>query len=133
MKDNKTDSVQNQFTAYIAVALQRRRNAYIIEAMQLKQVEVLTENPVSDGEYDILDDIIKELPLMLQLENEKLLMALKALGKRERQVILARVLEERSFEELVKMTGLGYKGVAAVYYRALQKVQKYMKEAGSEF
>ncbi len=133
MKDNRTDSVQNQFTAYIAVALQRRRNAYIIEAMQLKQVEVLTENPVSDGEYDILDDIIKELPLMLQLENEKLLMALKALGKRERQVILARVLEEKSFEELAKMTGLGYKGVTAVYYRALQKVQKYMKEAGSEF
>ena len=130
---NEADKLQNRFTAYISVAIQRRRNAYIMQSVRQQQLESLTENPVSGSEYDILDDILGELPLLMQLENDKLLYALKELDERERQIFLARVLDDKSFEELAGVIGLSYKGVAAVYYRALRKIRNRMKEADNEF
>lgn len=130
---NEADKLQNRFTAYISVAIQRRRNAYIMQSVRQQQLETLTENPVSNGEYDILDDILGELPLLMQLENDKLLYALKELDERERQIFLARVLDDKSFEELAGVIGLSYKGVAAIYYRALRKIRNRMKEADNEF
>lgn len=130
---SEADKLQNRFTAYISVAIQRRRNAYIMQAVRQQQLESLTENPVSTGDYDILEDVLGELPLLMQLENDKLLHALKELNERERQIFLARVLDEKSFEELADAAGLGYQGVAAVYYRALRKIRNRMKEAENEF
>lgn len=130
---NEADKLQNRFTAYISVAIQRRRNAYIMQSMRQQQLETLTENPVSSGEYDILEDVLGELPLLMQLENDKLLYALKELDERERQIFLARVLDDKSFEELAGVIGLSYKGVAAIYYRALRKIRNRMKEADNEF
>lgn len=130
---NEADKLQNRFTAYISVAIQRRRNAYIMQSVRQQQLETLTENPVSGSEYDILDDILGELPLLMQLENDKLLYALKELDERERQIFLARVLDDKSFEELAGVIGLSYKGVAAIYYRALRKIRNRMKEADNEF
>ena len=130
---SEVDKLQNRFTSYISIAIQRRRNAYIFHNMRQQQTEILTENPLSDGENDIVDDILEELPLLMRLENDTLLNALKELNERERQVFLARVLDDKSFKELTHTFGLGYKGVAAVYYRALNKIRKKMKEAGDEF
>ena len=130
---NEADKLQNRFTAYISVAIQRRRNAYILQSVRQQQLETLSENPVSGSEYDILDDILGELPLLMQLENDKLLYALKELDERERQIFLARVLDDKSFEELAGVIGLSYKGVAAIYYRALRKIRNRMKEANNEF
>ena len=130
---NEADKLQNRFTAYISVAIQRRRNAYIMQSVRQQQLETLTENPVSGSEYDILEDVLGELPLLMQLENDKLLHALKELDERERQIFLARVLDDKSFEELAGVIGLSYKGVAAIYYRVLRKIRNRMKEADNEF
>lgn len=46
---NEADKLQNRFTAYISVAIQRRRNAYIMQVVRQQQLESLTENPVSNG------------------------------------------------------------------------------------
>ena len=43
---------------------------------------------------------------------------------RERQIFLARTLEEEDFETLGAKFGLSYKGVAALYYRTIQKIRK---------
>lgn len=130
---NESDILQNRFTAYISAAIQHRRGTYMVQAIRQQQLEILTENPVSSGNYDILEDIMGELPLLMQLENDKLLQALKELDERERQIFFARVLDEKSFVELASTVGLGYKGVAAVYYRALRKIRNRMKEAEDEF
>ena len=130
---NESDQLQNRFTAYISVAIQRRRNAYIMQSVRQQQQETLTENPVSNGEYDILEDVLGELPLLMQLENDKLLYALKEFDERERQIFLARVLDDKSFEELAGVIGLSYKGVAAIYYRVLRKIRNRMKEADNGF
>jgi len=124
---NEEDLLQNRFTAYISVALQRRRKDYMLQEMRQQQLEILTDNPVSDGNYEILEDVISELPLLMQLENDKLLHALKGLDEKERQVFFARVLDEKSFEELANTTGVSYKSVTALYYRVLRKLRNRMR------
>lgn len=49
------------------------------------------------------------------------------MGERERYVLLNRALEEKSFEMLSLELGLTYKGVSAIYYRAIQKIKNRMK------
>ena len=129
---SEADRLQNQFTAYLSMAVQRRRREYMMQAIRQKQVESLTENSVANPEYDVFQDVLEELPLLMRLENDTLLYALRELNERERQIFLARVLDEKSFEDLAGMTGLSYKGVAAVYYRALRKIRNRMKEVDNE-
>ena len=50
--------------------------------------------------------------------------ALGQISDRERYIFFARALEKRSFDDLAAELGIGYKGVAAVYYRAIQKLKK---------
>lgn len=130
---SEAERLQNQFTAYLSMAVQRRRKEYIMQAIRQKERESLTENPISDPDYDILQDVLDELPLLMRLENDSLLYALKELNERERNIFLARVLDEKSFAELAGITGLSYEGVAAVYYRALRRIRKRMKEVDNEF
>ncbi len=74
------------------------------------------------------EDMFRGLPLPMQMEDSALLHALKGISERERYVFFARVLDERGFESLAEEMGLGYKGVATIYYRALSKIKKKMKE-----
>lgn len=123
---SEEDLLQNRFTAYISVALQRRRKDYMLQERRQQQKEILTDNPVSDGNYEILDDVMSDLPLLMQLENVKLLHALRVLDEKERQVFFARVLDEKSFEELANTTSVSYKSVTSLYYRALRKIRDRM-------
>lgn len=50
--------------------------------------------------------------------------ALKRLNERERYVFLAHVLDNCPFDLIGVRLGLTYKGAAAVYYRAVQKLKK---------
>ena len=49
---------------------------------------------------------------------------LQKLNERERQIFLARTLEEEDFETLGVKFELSYKGAAALYYRTIQKIRK---------
>ena len=59
--------------------------------------------------------------------------ALKGISQRERDIFLARVLDEKSFGELADEYGLNYKGAAAMYYRAVRKIKNRMGEIGDDF
>lgn len=122
-----TNAVQNRFTAYLTTAIKRQKYQYIKKKVQQSSHEV----SVDDTEYTDLwpeeVDMLAGLPPLAQMENQRLLQVLIGLTDRERYVLLAHILDERKFDELAKELGLGYKGVAAVYYRALQKVQKGMR------
>lgn len=69
-------------------------------------------------------DLCNKLPLMDVIENGALLEALQKLNERERQIFLARTLEEEDFETLGVKFELSYKGAAALYYRTIQKIRK---------
>ncbi len=73
------------------------------------------------------------LPVLMQLEDSALLRALKELNEREWYIFLARVLDDKDFETLAEETGLGYKGVSAVYYRTVQKIKRKTGVMKNEF
>lgn len=125
---SETEILQNQFTAYLATAVQHRRGEYIQQISRQQQTEFVTEVIEDSQKEDVEKDMLSELPLSMQLEDSALIHALKEVNERERHVFFARVLDERSFESLAEEMGLGYKGVTAIYYRTIQKIKKKMKK-----
>ena len=69
---NESEILQNQFTAYLAMAIRRRRNEYIQQSLRQQQSEPLTESLVSEMEYHMEQKLLNELPLMIRLENDVL-------------------------------------------------------------
>ena len=115
--------LRNRFTAYLLSAVQRRRAAYIDAKVRECQISSLDEKICEDRKFDLDREAIKNFPLFMKLQNERLFQSLSELSERERYVFFNRALDEKSFEEL----GLSYKGVAAIYYRTIQKIKKKMK------
>ncbi len=124
----KAEILQNHFTAYVMTAIQRRRDEYTQQLWRRQEIEYLAAEVQAEQGYDFEQGLLEELPLRLQLENDALLYALKEISERERHVFLSRVLDAKSFEALAAELGLSYKGVAAVYYRAIAKIKKRMEE-----
>ena len=125
---SETEMLQNLFTAYLTTAVRRRRNDYIQQTVRIQQMESVEDDIQYIPEQGAEEDMFRGLPLPMQMEDSALLHALKGISERERYVFFARVLDERGFESLAEEMGLGYKGVATIYYRALSKIKKTMKE-----
>ncbi len=128
-KQNESEAIQNRFTAYVSIAIRRRRNEFIRQILRYQMVESMftdIETKVDDSD-GMEQKVIEGLPLYLRLENDQLLCALKGISDRERYVVLSKILNEKGFEELSSELGLGYKGVAALYYRAIKKLKKRVK------
>ena len=121
------DVLQNRFTAYLLSAVQRRKAQYIDTLMKVQQTSTLIEETVMDIEFDLEGEASQGIPLYMRLQNEKLFLSLSRLTERERYVFFTRALDERSLDELASELGLSYKGVAAIYYRTIQKIKKSMK------
>lgn len=119
--------LQNRFTAYLLSAVQRRRLAYLDAKVKECQISSLDEKICEDRKFDLDREALKNFPLLMKLQNEKLFQSLDELSERERYVLFNRALDEKSFEKLGIELGLSYKGVAAIYYRTIQKVKKKMK------
>ena len=130
---SETEILQNQFTAYLTTAVQRRRNDYLQQQDRNRQMESLTENFPFIPECSIEQDIFLGLPVLMQLEDSALLYALKELSERERYIFFARALDGKSFEVLAEEMEMGYKGVSAVYYRTVQKIKRKIEVMKNEF
>lgn len=119
--------LRNRFTSYLMIAIQRRRKDYLQHQLRDMEITGLMDSIEADEQYDIEEEALSEMPLMMKLENQELLLALQMLGERERYVLLNRALEEKSFDMLSMELGMTYKGVSAIYYRAVQKVRNRMR------
>jgi len=127
--DGKSEAniLQNQFTKYLMTAIRRRKAAYFTHRGTVERYEFPVDFQEVWPEFCTDPDMLDRLPLQMQLENTALKLALEQMKGRERYIFLAKVLDERSFEELAEELGMGYKGVAAAYYRALEKIRKEMR------
>lgn len=118
-------NLQNQFTAYLQNALHNKRIDYIYKNHSL-QAEILMEDM---DRFDMMDtEHILKLAEFDALEK-----ALQNIKERERYILLARVIEEKSFSQIAVETGLSYKGAAAIYYRTLEKLRKILGGEIDEF
>ena len=88
---------------------------------------MLIEETLADDVFDLEKEALQGIPLYMRLQNEKLFWALSNLSERERYVFFNRALDERNLEELAADLGMSYKGVAAIYYRTVQKIRRNMK------
>lgn len=118
--------LQNQFTSYLVTAIRWRKSTYQKKRIKLGLHEFSTDfdSAFIQGTKSPGDQNVSlEQPV---LEHILLTQALSQISARERYILFSRILENRSFVELASELGMSYKGVAAVYYRALQKLKKEM-------
>ncbi len=125
---NEEHIVQNRFTAYLLVALRRRRVDFLRHRYGHQQHEQSVEaiNTAYASIYDMEDAICQTLDL--QTEYAALMRLLDTLQERERTILLSRAMENCSFAELADKYHMGYKGVATIYYRTIQRIKKELKE-----
>ena len=106
--------LQNKFTRFLLTTIDRDKATYLDRQLKKTVRELPTEQ----------DDIKSLLETDLHMwESLVLEEALGELTKRDCYILLARVLERKSYDDLANELGLGYKGVAAAYYRALHKLR----------
>ena len=112
--------LQNEFTAFITTAVRRERIAFLKrEARRARRTYKM-----SDEELSFIPD---SSDFVLELcETDALACALKQLNERERDILFARVLEEKSFEDIADKLGLKYKGVTTSYYRIIRKLRNIL-------
>lgn len=68
------------------------------------------------------------LPEGMHLISEKCALCKRNIhNDRELYVLLERAVEEKTFDELASELNIGYKGVAAIYYRAIKKIRDRMR------
>ena len=126
------DVLKNKFTAYLLSAVKRRRALYIDTALRNQKLTEMIEPAVTDDTVCFELEFSPDAPLYMIIQNEKLYQALFELSERERYVFFNRVLEEKSLDELAAELGLSYKGAAAVYYRAVERIRKKMRGGKAE-
>lgn len=137
-KKNNEESayLQNRFTAYIVKAIRNRKRD--IQRGRAKRYE--NELCVDFQEFACLYESRDGVPGKksekeatsfeeIDFRNEVLERVIWSLSERDRYVLFARILEERSYEDLGDELGLAYKGVAAVYIRAVKKIREAMEES----
>lgn len=114
------EKLQNRFTAFITTSMSRARIDYLRKEKSRAQhtYEMDDEKFASIADSN---DFVTEL-----CDTDSLAYALQQLDERERYVLIARVLEEKSFEEIADKLGLKYKGVAAIYYRTTAKLRNIL-------
>lgn len=117
---NEHDILQNQFTAFLASALKNRRLMYLRSRVRRLRREVIAEDLV----FFYVET--EEFNENLFSDSDALRHALKELREKERFVLLARVIDEKSFDEIGTKLGIGYKGAAAIYYRTITKLRKLL-------
>ena len=70
---SETEIIQNQFTAYLATAVQRRRNDYIQQMNRRQQTESLTDGFPFMPECSIEQDMLLGLPVLMQYRRQCIL------------------------------------------------------------
>jgi RNA polymerase sigma factor (sigma-70 family) len=119
--DGADDVLMNRFTAYLLVALRRTKKQYLHEITQRKT----NEFPLED--YDIVaEDMNPELPVLSQVENLQLYKAMIKMKLRDLDVVLTRVVDEKSFAEIAAETGTTPKHASVIYNRTVEKIRREM-------
>lgn len=113
--------LQNHFTAFVTKAIDNAR----IDYLRKEYSRARNTYDISEEKFLLIPDNSDFTEKLGQ--SEELSNALITLDERERYVLFARVLDELSFEEIGDRLNLKYKGVSAIYYRAIAKLRDILK------
>ena len=139
MTEINMSSVQNRFTAYLVAAVTNQRIQYMERKRHLQNLELvqsdLLEKKYLDFEEQyhdyvaeqtkfIMEDWERLEELLVLLESEKLIKAVRRLKERDRKLLFARVFGELSFTELGEKFGMKPKQAEMAYYYVIRKLRK---------
>jgi RNA polymerase sigma factor (sigma-70 family) len=119
----KDDICQNQFTAYVVLAVKRKRQSYIKKKQREHEKETRTKKEAEQSEFRTAG---YDMWSRMEPQNEKLMAAMQQLSLKERFVVTEYVLKGKPFKEIAQETGLKEKGVASAYYRSIKKLRAEM-------
>lgn len=117
---NENNRTQNQFTAYLKKAVHYRRIRFLTDKARVDD----KEQSLTDSEFALPDktDIIQEIA-----DYEAIQQAMKSIKQKERYIVIARLIDEKDFDDIAKELGMTYKAVTSLYYRVLKKLHQYME------
>lgn len=119
---SKEDICQNQFTAYVVLAVKRKRQAYIKKKIRDKEKQTKTEKELSKRGIEG-DDVW----IGLEIQNEELVDAMQQLKPKEHVIVVGYVLKRKSFREIAQEMKLTERTVASLYYRSIKKLRTKME------
>ena len=110
----------------LKTALRNRKIDYITEQGKRygKEFPLVDYVGLAGDEYDFIQAII---------DYDVLKTALKSLSDREKEIIVAHILEDKDFAEIGRCLGLTYKGTATAFYRAITKLRETLGRYRDEF
>jgi len=123
----EANMVQNQFTKYLVISVHRKKSAILQGRRKIRDSENFTDDWDALPEIAVEEDYAQQVSSPLDFEDAALSRALTQLKERDRYIFFARVLDEKGFYDLAAELGMGYKGVAAAYYRAIEKIKREMR------
>lgn len=131
-RQHPTCAAQNQFTAYLLAAIHNYKRVFLKRNAQIMLTEVAYDHYAKDAALSADTDHYQGLPLMQQIENERLFSAMQELHSRDRHIFLARVLEERSLSEIAQSLGITYGAAAMSYHRTISRLRNALDGDGRE-
>ena len=123
----EANMVQNQFTKYLVISVHRKKSAVLQGRRKIRDSESFTDDWDALPGIVVEEDYAQQVSSPLDFEDAALSRALAQLKERDRYIFFARVLDEKEFDALAIELGMGYKGVAAAYYRAIEKIKREMR------
>lgn len=142
MRKQKTQSLQNRFSAYVVAAVSNRRARYLENKNRTEEKEYAVLDMIDRAYTDfsdefnkyIMEQILQESREISKLEQiisltqgQKMIYAIVCLKDREKALIFGRVFEELEFEELGKRHGISGKQAEMAYYYVIRKIRKRME------
>lgn len=130
---NENDILQNHFTAYLLVALRNRKTQYLRQKDQRQCVELPFDDVDYQETFSITHDLMEGLSILDQIEDRHLQAFLQRANRRDRSILLAKVLGDFTLAEIAEVLDIGFYATTSAYYRILYKARKELGGHGDEF
>jgi len=125
--NDESNVIQNRFTAYLMVAINRKKFRYQQNSKNRQYSELSLDLIDFLPELIMEPDLLDGLPLMVQLENLRLEYALKRQKNRDLCILLSKIFGGCSFAEIAEEIGMERKSVATAYYRIIARLKKEIR------
>lgn len=99
---SKDDICQNQFTAYVVLAVKRKRQSYIKKKQRKHEKETRTKKEAEQSEFRTAG---YDMWSRMEPQNENLIVAMQRLSFKERFVVTEYVLKGKPFKEIYSRNG----------------------------
>lgn len=110
-------------TAYVVLAVKRKRQAYIKKKIRDKENQAKREEEQSN--FGAEENTVWD---RLEVQNEELVAAVQLLKPKARFIVTGYVLKGKTFKELAQETKLTERAAASTYYRSIEKLRIKMEK-----